>query len=111
MYKPAAPAPTIGAPTWAQRKGGFLRTDESVDVISYEVQPGVIKNDAVEFVLELPEKLSARKELVLVAEDGQWIIGVEENLKINQNGLYRYQLPNGQLLFRKFKGLFGMKRP
>jgi microsomal dipeptidase-like Zn-dependent dipeptidase len=109
LYKPAAPS-SVGAPTWAQRTGGFLHTSENVDVICYEVQAGAIGSDAVEFVLELPENLRARKELVLVADDGQWTIGVEENMKINQNGLYRYQLPNGQLLFRKHKGILdGMR--
>jgi len=34
-----------------------------------------------------------------------WTIAVENDTKNNHNGLYRYQLPNGQLLFRKKKGL------
>jgi hypothetical protein len=59
----------------------------------------------VEFVLELPPSLSWRKELILVAEDGQWTIVVQDNTKSEKNGLYRYQLPNGHLLFRKKKGL------
>jgi hypothetical protein len=109
LYKPAAPS-QVGAPTWAQRKSGFLLTEESVDVISYQVDPGAIGEDAVEFVLEIPDKLTWRKELVLITKDGEWIIGVQDNTKTNQNGLYRYQLQDAHILFRKEKGLLvGMK--
>ena len=106
MYKPAPPAaPFASAPSWSQTQGGFLQTSEAADLISYQVQSGVVDADAVEFVLVLPSNLTWRKELILVADDGKWTIAVENDTKNNHNGLYRYQLPNGQLLFRKKKGL------
>ena len=106
MYKPAAPAaPFESAPSWSQSRSGFLQTNELVDVISYRIVPGAIGDDAVEFVLAFGPNLTWRKELILVADDGQWTIHVEGDTRSNQNGLYRYQLPNGQLVFRKKKGL------
>jgi hypothetical protein len=56
-------------------------------------------------VLKLGSAITWRKELVLIADDGQWTLFVENERAEDSNGLYRYQLPNGRLLFRKAKFL------
>lgn len=110
--QPPPPQPFAGqAPTWAQRGGGFLNSDDG-DHIAYWIEPGAVDANEVEFVLELRARLTWRKELVLVADDGEWTIGVQDQNKRDQNGLYRYQLPNGRLRFRKEKGVLagGMRQ-
>lgn len=103
---PAPPPPFEKVPSWSQIPNGFLRTSEAADVISYKIDAGAVDDDAVEFVLAFGPNLTWRKEIVLDADDGKWTIPIEDDTKSNQNGLYRYQLPNGQLRFRKKKGIF-----
>jgi hypothetical protein len=62
----------------------------------------------VEIVLNLGDGITWRKELVLQADDGQWTVAVQDHTRSDDNGLYRYQLPGGHLLFRKAKFLGGM---
>ncbi|WP_143193906.1 hypothetical protein [Micromonospora sp. CB01531] len=57
-------------------------------------------------MLTLGSGLTWRKELGLHAKDGDWTIAVQDAKRTDANGLYRYQLPEGQLRLRKAK-LFG----
>jgi hypothetical protein len=96
------PIPPTRPLTWAERTPGHLITRDG-DQIDYVVEPGQVAPDEVEFVLEQPGHQTWRKELVLVASDGRWTIGIQDAVHSARNGLYRYQLPDGQLVFRKAK--------
>jgi hypothetical protein len=93
--------------TWAQQgSGSFITRDH--DRLDYRIEPGVLANpDEVEFVLDQPANQSWRKELELHADDGTWTIAVQDGTHTGRNGLYRYQLQNGSLVFRKAKA-FGI---
>jgi hypothetical protein len=88
--------------SWAERPNGSVFTSDG-DRIDYVVAPGARPADEVEFVLALGSGLTWRKELVLHADDGEWTIAVQDATRSDRNGLYRYQLPNGRLVFRKAK--------
>ena len=100
-----APSPGPIPQSWAERLSGAIYTGDG-DEIAYTITPDARPPDEVEFVLALRDGLTWRKELVLQADDGQWTIGVGDGARSDRNGLYRYQLPTGHLLFRKAK-LFG----
>jgi hypothetical protein len=97
---PPSPAPT--PQSWAERVNGGVYTGDG-DEIAYTIRPGVCPPDEVEFVLGQRDGLTWRKELVLQAPDGEWTIAVQDGTRSDRNGLYRYQLPGGHLLFRKAK--------
>ena len=93
--------------SWAE----YLYQSESIgknpdnDRITYTIEPNAVgvEVNAVEFVLKLGPGITWRKELVLIARDGQWTLFVENTRTQDSNGLYRYQLPNGSLRLRKQK--------
>lgn len=109
-FPKGSPLPTtISSPipiprSWAERLSGSIYTADG-DVITYVVEPNAVGTDEVEFILKLGSGITWRKELVLIADDGQWTIFVENAHTEGSNGLYRYQLQNGRLLFRKAKFL------
>lgn len=92
--------------SWAERPSGTLHSSAG-DRIAYAITAGAKPADEVEFVLALGTGLTWRKELVLEADDGQWTIAVQDATRRDQNGLYRSQLPNGHLRFRKAR-MFGI---
>ncbi|MDZ5443108.1 hypothetical protein U2F26_10245 [Micromonospora sp. 4G57] len=100
-----APMPASHLPTWSERSAGQLITRDH-DAVDYRIEAGAKPADEVEFVLNLGTGLTWRKELGLHAKDGDWTIAVQDAKRSDANGLYRYQLPDGQLRLRKAK-LFG----
>lgn len=107
-HLPEGPAiPPVQPKTWAELpEGHFITRDH--DQLDYRIDQGVLPNaDEVEFVLEQPDALTWRKELVLHADDGTWTIAIQDSVHSARNGLYRHQLPNGSLTFRKAKA-FGI---
>jgi hypothetical protein len=98
------PDPTPIPRSWAERPNGSIHTGAG-DTIDYQIAAGAKPADEIEFVLELDQGVTWRKELVLVADDGEWTIAVEDGTRSDHNGLYRYQLPNGRLRFRR-AGIF-----
>jgi hypothetical protein len=96
------PNPTPVPRSWAEQPTGTVHTGDG-DLIDYRIAAGAKPADEVEFVLELGPGLTWRKELVLHADDGEWTIAVQDATRSDRNGLYRHQLPNGRLRFRKAK--------
>jgi hypothetical protein len=92
--------------SWAERGSGELITADG-DRLSFSIEPSQVPADQVEFVLELGPDITWRKEIILVASDGEWTIAALNSTRSASNGLYRYQLPNGRLRFRKAK-IFGI---
>lgn len=98
---------------WPEPRVGTIRTSDN-DLIEYKIEPNSVAADTVEFVLKLGTNrtscndLTWRKELILIAGDGRWTLHVEDARRQDVNGLYRYQLPNGRLLFRKKKFPWGV---
>jgi len=86
---------------WVQRGSATFNTEDSPDLISYTVQPGVTAADVVEFRLESSESRMWRK--VLVMRDGlgsQWDIAIDpsQGTFSASNGLWADQVQNGQSL-------------
>ncbi|MFG3604616.1 hypothetical protein [Micromonospora chersina] len=100
-----SPLPASHLPAWSERSAGQLITRDH-DAVDYRIEAGAKPADEVEFVLNLGTGLTWRKELGLHAKDGDWTIAVQDSKRTDANGLYRYQLPEGQLRLRKAK-LFG----
>jgi hypothetical protein len=100
------PLPFEHTQSWSERSGGHLLSRDH-DQIDYQVEAGLRPADEVEFVLVLGDGITWRKELVLKADDGQWTVAAHDGVRSSANGLYRYQLPNGRLTFRKAKA-FGV---
>jgi hypothetical protein len=99
------PNPRPIARSWAERPSGRILTSDG-DKIDYVVLPNQRPQNEVEFVLQLGDGLTWRKELVLYdGTGGSWTIAVQDDIRSDRNGLYRDQLPAGSLLFRKMKGL------
>jgi hypothetical protein len=93
--------------SWAERAGGTVYTADG-DEIDFTVRPNEVGADEVEFVLELGDGITWRKELVLRdGGGGEWTIAVQDDTRSDRNGLYREQLPGGALRFRKAK-MFGI---
>jgi hypothetical protein len=96
--------------SWAEHLSGTIHTADG-DIIHYVIAPNAVNADEVSFTLKLGtnpatgEQLTWRKELVLIAGDGQWTVFVEDGRREDNNGLYRHQLADGRLLFRKAKFL------
>ncbi|MCW3816733.1 hypothetical protein ONA91_20000 [Micromonospora sp. DR5-3] len=99
------PLPTSHLPAWSELPAGQLITRDH-DAVDYRIEAGAKPADEVEFVLTLGSGLTWRKEIGLHAKDGDWTIAVQDAKRTDANGLYRYQLPEGQLRLRKAK-LFG----
>ncbi|MGH8769640.1 MAG: hypothetical protein ACREV2_00450 [Burkholderiales bacterium] len=100
------PEPAPIPRSWAEHTSGSIHTADG-DVINYSIETNAVGPDEVTFILRLGAGLTWRKELVLIADDGQWTVYVQDDRQEDSNGLYRYQLANGRLLFRKAK-LFGV---
>jgi hypothetical protein len=96
--------PTTPVPqSWAERSFGTVYTADG-DEIDFSIQPGAKDANEVEFVLVLGDNLTWNKELVLrEGAGGEWTIPVTKDARSAANGLYRDQLPGGQLRFRKAK--------
>jgi hypothetical protein len=100
------PNPTPIPRSWAERPGGSVHSADG-DRIDYLIRMGAKPADDVEFIIELGDGLTWRKELVLHANDGERMIGVQDATRSAHAVLHRHQLKNGHLLFRKAK-LFGI---
>jgi microsomal dipeptidase-like Zn-dependent dipeptidase len=105
LYPRAQPsAPYAGTAKWSQMRSGFLKTSEIADTISYEIVPGAVAPDAIEFVLSLGGPVSWPKELVLMAPPDRFVVAVQDRVRSDHDGLFRNQLDSGALQFRKAKG-------
>jgi endonuclease/exonuclease/phosphatase family metal-dependent hydrolase len=100
----------IAPRSWAEYPSESIGNNPDKDVIKFTVEPNApgVDANAAEFILKLGTGITWRKELVLIADDGQWTLFVENARTQDSNGLYRYQLPNGRLRFRKMKSPGGM---
>jgi hypothetical protein len=87
---------------WSEQASGHLVTRD-LDRVDYRIDPQAVPDDQVEFVLQLGDGITWRKELVLKADDGEWTISAQDANRSAANGLYRYQLPHGQVRLRKAK--------
>jgi hypothetical protein len=92
----------IGIPaSWVERGFGTFFTEDSGDLVSYNVQRNVVSTDVVEFRLEAESSRMWRK--VLVLRDGlgsQWDITIDpsQGTYSATNGLWADQVRNGQSL-------------
>jgi hypothetical protein len=100
------PLPRSHPLAWSERPQGHFVTRD-LDQVDYQVEAGARPDDDVEFVIQLGNGITWRKEIVLKADDGEWTIAAYDDVRSAANGLYRYQLSNGQLRLRKAK-VFGV---
>jgi hypothetical protein len=103
------PAIGLGA-GWALVHGGQFKTEDSADLVTYQVQNGAVAVDTVEFQLVIGNNSSGWAK-VIIMPDGQgsrWEINAQGRGSTAQNGLWANQVNNGQsLTFRKPKA-FGI---
>jgi hypothetical protein len=103
------PAIGLGA-GWALVNQGQFRTEDSADLVTYQVENGAVGADVVEFRLVIGNNSSGWAK-VIIMPDGQgsrWEIKAEGRGNSAQNGLWANQVNNGQsLTFRKPKA-FGI---
>lgn len=71
------PLPASHLPAWSERSAGQLITRDH-DAVDYRIEAGAKPADEVEFVLNLGDGLTWRKELGLHAKDGDWTIAVQD---------------------------------
>jgi hypothetical protein len=102
-------ASAVFRPVNVLRDGGVMRTSEKADLIEVSITPAVVPGGAVEFVLNTPNNITWRKEIVIretPAVPGD-LIATEDATHAAANGLYENQLAGATLTFRKNKGIFG----
>ncbi len=88
--------------SWAEYQiPDYIGKNPDKDKIRFTIEPNAVDANEVEFVLKLGSGITWRKELILTADDGQWTLFVENARMQDSNRLYRVQLPNGRLRFRK----------
>ncbi|MFE9771020.1 hypothetical protein ACFYOV_04925 [Streptomyces sp. NPDC005931] len=96
------PLEKIGLPPdWAKRSSGKFRTEDSSDLLSYDIQPNAVGSDAVEFKLTAQRADMWWKTLVLRdGEGGSWNITIDPSGGVMEahNGLWAHQVNNGQAL-------------
>jgi hypothetical protein len=92
----------VGLPAdWVARGSGEFRTEDSPDLVAYEIQLGAIGPEAVEFQIEATDTRMWRKVLVLRdGLGGQWDITIDpsQGTFSGVNGLWADQVHNGQVL-------------
>ncbi len=91
--------------SWAEFQSEYIGNNPDGDRIKFDVATNSVGDDTVEFVLNLGERLTWRKELILSAVDhtGFPPIFVEDTTRTAVDRLFRYQLPNASLVLRKRK--------
>jgi endonuclease/exonuclease/phosphatase family metal-dependent hydrolase len=119
VFPTGSPETEIPPRSWAE----FFRSPATIDLhdstgdeIDYTIEANAagVPIDQVEFVLVLDAALSWKKELQILVDNpatgvtDHWEVYVDTSQRTNRNGLYRYQLPDGRLLFRKDRWVLGM---
>jgi hypothetical protein len=91
---------------WASTDGGQFKTEDSSDLIRFQIAHGAVSQDSVEFVLTVANTSSGWAKAIIMpdGEGNEWEIRAEGRGSSAQNGLWAGQVKNGQLLtFRKPK--------
>lgn len=92
-----------------RRSGSFLTSDN--DEIRYEVTPGSVGPEIVEFQLCLNQGLTWEKKMNMPDGEGSsWDLMVKDQRRCDTNGLWAHQVRGQVFTFSKYKGIFGGMR-
>jgi hypothetical protein len=103
---PSVPSPSL----WSEMDAGELRTQDSADLIRYNIERGVLVNDppVVVFKLHIGETSTGWRKNINMPDGlgSNWDIGVDGKGAEAENSLWADQVRNGQVLtFSKAKFL------
>jgi len=95
---------------WANQSNGFFGTEDSADLLEYEVRKDAVSREVVEFSLVIGHTASGWAKAIIMPDGlgSQWEIRAQGRGASASNGLWANQVNNGQVLtFRKPKA-FGI---